>query len=278
MSTLVQNGNRLDIVDIFEVLPPSEGSINQYFGRIGSGKTYAATADVIADLNNGEIVYTNWKIKWDGYDQRTNWKLLLRGLLFGWAVPRWKHFLKFPKENLHYFPIEGDYIDKLATLTDCKIYWDEGHIAFDSYLATKTDMKTRASVLHTRHYDRTINVISQRPTAIHVTLRANVNRFFKLEDSTTFLMKLFGLKRFTKTEYQDMVNESVDDTQPVSTVSYFARRQIFEAYDTKHMRSGLGHSQLNYAEVYKLKFRDMWQNLFGIRIDKLLDTPPLPPT
>jgi len=52
-----------ELVDIF---PAPEGSINMYYGLIGNGKTYAATADAIADLENGNVVYTSWRMKWDG--------------------------------------------------------------------------------------------------------------------------------------------------------------------------------------------------------------------
>jgi len=164
-------------LDMFDILPPQDGGMNQYYGRIGEGKTYAATADAIEDLNAGNVVYTSWRLKWDGYDERDYW---FSRLLYKLKIK--KFFWKFPAENWHYFDMNADNaLEELGRLTDCIIYLDEGHLLLDSYLATKMERKDRATILHTRHFDRTINVVSQRPTAIHVVVRANVNRFFKLE-------------------------------------------------------------------------------------------------
>jgi len=42
-----------DLIDVFKA---SEGSINMYYGLIGHGKTYSATADILHLLKQGKDV------------------------------------------------------------------------------------------------------------------------------------------------------------------------------------------------------------------------------
>lgn len=255
MPTLINTGEKIVEVDLVELLPADEGTIDQYYGRIGNGKTYAATADIVQDLKRGKVVYCNWHVQWQGYDQRTSlWHLFLG------FIGLKKHYYKFDKENLHYFPIGEDFVEKLSALTDCIVYLDEGHLAFDSYEMAKMGIAKRAAVLHTRHFDRTIKIISQRPTAIHVTLRANVNRYFKCEK----IWDRFGIKIFRKTEFQDLTgNEVVDESEEaiVSSKMYWGSKDIFKMYDTKYLRGDTPISQEINASIYKLKHSDIRANL-----------------
>jgi len=255
-------------VDMFDLLPPQDGGMNQYYGRIGEGKTYAATADAIEDLNNGNVVFTSWKLKWDGYDERDYWYFRL-----AYKLRLKNYFWQFPKSNWHFFDMGApDALEQLAKLTDCIVYLDEGHLLLDSYLATKMERADRATILHTRHFDRTINVISQRPTAIHVVVRANVNRFFKLEKVLD--MRIFGKRivRFMKTEFQDVGADDKPDERrkidpntgepgdyefAVSVRHYFSRAAIREAYDTKYLRSNLTHSHEQNARRIDLEGKDI---------------------
>jgi len=101
--------------EIFEYIPIEEADIAQYFGKIRNGKTYIATRDAVELLNAGLVVYANWKIKFNGYDERdSKWNLFL-GLL-GLK----KTFIKYPKENFHFLPINEEFFDKFARLTDCR--------------------------------------------------------------------------------------------------------------------------------------------------------------
>lgn len=258
-----ERGIELVDVDIFEILPPQEGEINQYYGRIGSGKTYAATSDILEDLQAGRIVYANWKVKWDGYDERDNKFLVFLGIL---GIK--KYFYSYPRENFHFLPLDGNILDTLERLTDCKVYLDEGHLVFDSYVLTKMSLKSRASVLHTRHYDRVINIISQRPTAIHATLRGNVNRFYKCVQSDSWLWKLLRLRRFYRIEIQDLkpgteVPDDDNEEAIISVKSYWGKKEIYGAYDTKYMRGDTPRSQMNYAHVYMLSWRDRIRQFFS---------------
>jgi len=251
-----KEGNAVE-VDIFDILPPDEGSMNQYYGRIGAGKTYAGTADALADLRRGQIVYTSWNLEWNGYNQEEHWWYRLL-----YALHIRNFYWVFPKSNWKFIDINReDIVEFIGTLTDCIIYLDEGHLVLDSYLTTRMSRQDRATVLHTRHFDRTINVLSQRPTAIHVTVRANVNRFFKLEkilDVKLFWKKNWRIVRFLKTEFQDTgADDKPDEAREVDKETgkelgykfavsqrwYWSRGKIRNAYNTKYMRGGLGHSQ-----------------------------------
>jgi len=259
-------------LDMFNILPPQDGGMNQYYGRIGEGKTYAATADAIADLENGNVVYTSWHMKWDGYDERDYWYYRL-----AYKLKLKKFFWKYPTSNWHFFDMNAaNALEKLGKLNDCIIYLDEGHLLLDSYLATKMERVDRATILHTRHFDRTINVISQRPTAIHVVVRANVNRFFKLEKTIDW--KLFGFRivKFMKTEFQDVgadekpneERETVIDPDTgkksygeylfaESIVTYTGHKEIYESYNSKYRRLGQKESQKNDAEIYTVKWKEL---------------------
>lgn len=271
--TEIQDGERIRGIDILEILPPDEGEINQYYGRIGTGKTSAGTRRILSELRRGVIVYANWQVKWDGYDERQDiWKLFLG------SIGLKKIFYNYPKENFHFWRIDDTFIDKLASLTSCSIHLDEGHIPFDSYEATRMSIAKRTAVLSTRHYDRSINIYSQRPTAIHVTVRANVNRFYKCEKPVDF--SLFGTRfiKFKITEFQDLIHgDTVDETRVKSTEppfedteeyekmvseeQYWGRKKIFESYNTKYLRGDMKESQTNLAELYRLTIGESWSNL-----------------
>ena len=146
------------VLEKLEIFPSDEGEIQQIYGIIGSGKTYFATADIFDDLKRGQVVYANWRINFEGYDQTEN-KVLLFFRLFGLK----RKFIRIPKENFHFVDTtHGNFAYELGNLTDCIIYLDEGHIIFDSYVTTKMPIEARANVLHTRHFNRTIKIIFLR--------------------------------------------------------------------------------------------------------------------
>jgi len=249
MATHVIVGNKVQEIELLNLFPPSAGEITQRYGRIGSGKTYGATVDVLDELSRGHVVYVNWHFNFEGFDQRQSLLYIVGSLLFPWH----NRFYKFPKENLKYIEIDEHFIDKFAELTDCSVYLDEGHVVFDSYEMAKMSMKKRTAVLHTRHFDRSINIISQRPTAIHVMMRANVNRFYKYEClfKSPFIL-------FRRTEYQDMTDETVDEEQPLSTKLYIGKKRIFNMYNSKYLRGNLPPSQKVAFEAYDLNY---WQRI-----------------
>jgi len=247
---------KIIVPNILDLFPADEGSIDQIYGIIGSGKTYIATCQILEDLKRGQVVYANWKLNFEGYDERKDFFSLILGSL------GFKRFYKnFPKENFHYLEIGEDFNEQLGKLTDCIIYLDEGHIVFDSYQLTRMPIEKRANVLHTRHFNRTIKIISQRPTAIHVTLRANVNRFFKCEN----LFKLGRIVLFKISEFQDLTgDETVDETKEYSSNIYFGKKKIFEMYNTKYLRGDMPVSQENKSEVYFLGWKERLSLTFSL--------------
>jgi len=239
-------GNKVEDIDILrDLFPAHEGEITQRYGRIGQGKTYGATADVIDELKLGHVVYVNWHINWEGYDQRESFLYLIGSLMFPWK----KQLYKFPKDNLRFISIDESFVENFSKLTNCSVYLDEGHVVFDSYEMAKMSMAKRVAVLHTRHFDRSINIISQRPTAIHRMLRANVNRFYKYEKlfSSPFML-------FRRLEYQDMIEENVDEENPISVKLYIGRKKIYEAYNSKYLRGDMKDSQKVQFEAYDLNY------------------------
>jgi hypothetical protein len=248
MPTISYSGKRVGEVELLDVFPPYEGMISQYYGRIGSGKTYNATSDILDLLRRGQVVYANWKIHFDGYDERNSFIYLLRSIIFPWK----KRFFYFPPDNLREIEVNENFHDRLGKLTDCHIFLDEGHVAFDSYEMARMSLEKRKNVLHTRHFNRSIHIISQRPTAVHVAMRANVNCFYKCEQ----LWRFGNLVRFKRTEYQDMLNENVDenDEKIISEKWYWGKKRVFDAYNTKYLRGGLAASQKVLFEAYDLPY------------------------
>lgn len=240
------------LLDMFE---PDEGTIDLVYGRIGNGKTYCATEMIIKELTLGHVVYCNWHIDYRGYDERKSiWHLFL-GTIFPWL----NLYCEFPKENLHYFNPDDVDVDFLSNITDASVYIDEGQWIFDSYEMTNFAKKKRKLILHTRHMNRRLVIVTQRPTAIQVSARANVNRFFKCEKwiSWPFIV-------FRQFEYQDMEKETVDESKPVSRRVFIAKKRIFNAYNSKYLRAGIPKSQELHFSPWVLSYFERLYRLIGI--------------
>jgi len=229
-------GREVPLEDYFKA---EEGELNMYYGRIGSGKTYGATADIIDELNKGRLVYATWPIQLDEFDDRESFFMILRNLIL-WRKPFFK--VKCP-ENFHYINAEtgevdgiqsfnpnrpSEYIEYLNKLNHCSLYIDEAWRVIDSYQKTNFSMESRNLILVTRHKYRTINLIAQRPTSIQVTARANICRFYKFEKVSSW-----PWVRFVRKEYQDMVGETVnEEIEPISTKRYWLSTNIANRYNS----------------------------------------------
>lgn len=259
-----------ELVNLY--FPEVEGELLQIFGKVKHGKTMYATLMAWRDLMQGYTVAANWKIFWEGYDERKlKWKLFLG------FIGLKKYYAKIAKENFIYLP-PGDMtmLDKISRMTDVKIYLDEGHMYLDSYKLTKMSMEDRNTVLLTGHFNRSIVVVSQRPTAIHATVRGNVNRFFRVEK--LFKIPFLPFTIFRISEIQDMIGETPDIDHPENTKIIIGSNAIYKKYNYKSMRGDMPRSQPNYANVWAYNWNEIRQRLFGLDIDHLMDTPPLPPT
>lgn len=249
--------------------PPIEGSIDLIYGGLGSGKTYKATADILRDLQEGMVVFATWPINFQGVNEFSQFASVLRGV-FGLK----RYYRKIDSRNFHYIPLEkmmsDEFLEDIEKMTDCALYVDEGYAArlFDSYRKTNMSARQRMAVYGTRHFNRRIVIVAQRPNAIHVSSRAMVNRFFRCERPFPGLQDLLGFRFFIATEFQDMIDETVDEEQPVSTRWYFGSRRVFNAYDSKYLRKGLPTLSEPIIEEYDVGYFERWGLLAsGLRID-----------
>lgn len=249
MATSIQVGNRVEDIELLDLFEAPEGSIEQYYGKVGNGKTANGTYDIIEDLRQGRVVYANWQLDWDGFDQRDSLFYLLRSIVFPWS----RRFYRFKKENLHYIEIDENFVTNFEKITDATVYLDEGHVAFDSYEMAKMSLRKRKAVLHTRHFNRTLKILSQRPTAIHVSLRANVNIFYKCEK--IFVIPYIGIL-FRRTEFQELERENVDETKPEHVHYRLVPFNVLNAYNSKYMRKGQEPSQSVEFEAYDLSYSE----------------------
>lgn len=246
-----------ELLDLFE---PPEGSVNFYYGRIGNGKTYAATADVLEFLAQGRVVYVNWHINYEGFDERLSGAHRFFHFVFGR-----RRFYRFKKENLRYFSPDDVDVEFLGSLTDCDIFIDEGQWIFDSYEGRSFSKEKRRLILHTRHVNRSLNIISQRTQAVQVSARGQVNRFFRCSKKMEWPWLIFR-----REEFQDMSGDDVDETaDPVSVKVYFAKKEVLNAYDTKYLREGIPKSQEVQFEAYDLNFRERLELLLGLYDSRL---------
>lgn len=258
--------NEIDLVSLFP--PDFNDLISLTYGRPGEGKTYAITADIIEALKQGRTVYANFMLNWDGFDQREDFFSLLAGML---GIKR--RYYKFLNKNFHYIAVDENFHNNLQKLTDCIVVLDEGYVAFDSYEMAKLSLLKRQNVLHTRHFDRSIWITSQRPTNIHVVFRGNVNWFYKCTKIITWPIVIFRKQQFDLNQ-----DEKVDEDNAVSTKFYIGRKKIFHAYDNKYLRGNTPRSQYPAVEIYALSYKEICYNfyikLFGKRKLKLPQTKP----
>jgi len=282
MNLVPVNDPRRDEIDLAALFGPAEHGLYAYYGRLGQGKTYAMTADIIEDLKRGGVWYVNYPIHWEGYDERNQPMQLFLGL-----IGLRKKYYAFNHKNLHYIKVDEKFHDKIETLTDCKVALDEGYVAYDSYEMAKLSMQKRQTILHARHYDRSFYYTVQRPTSIHVTLRANTNIFYKV---TKF--QIFHWVLFKREEFDLGKDEHVDEENRLSIKWYFGKPEIFQAYDTKYLRGQIPPSQIVHVDVFRPTYLEILNRLLGrfgrergleapstpvVRFDIAPPTDPLPP-
>lgn len=215
------------VQEIFDLFQPVEGNNCVYYGRVGNGKTYAATADIIELLRRGEIVYANWPIKFDGYDERNSFWVSFVKLLF-----RKKYFFTFNKDNFHYFHPDDIDVAFLGKLVGVHLFIDEGQWIFNSQIRNP-DPEKRKLILHGRHYCRSLNVVTQRPNNIMKDIRSQINFWYKC-------VKRFHFGRFIifqRWTYEDMKDDLPDEEAPTGRPkTYIGNPEIFAAYQTHFMR------------------------------------------
>ena len=251
-------GKKVDSKELEGLFEAPEGDIELIYGRIGEGKTTEAVRRMLLTLSNGGVVYSNVKMDLSNsvFDDRQSLSLSF----WNWLLFR-KRYFSFRKENYHYFDPNDyepdDMVEYLSKLTDCEIYYDEGHWLLDSYQGTKISKARRRLVLETRHFNRKLVLITQRPTAIAVSARGNVNRFWKCRKLMTWPFLMLRVE-----EFQDMAGETVDDTQkPVSQHIYIANNKYFSVFNTFYLRGGVLRSQDVFFDAFDLSLFERFNTL-----------------
>jgi len=264
------------LLDNAFIVPEGEG--NLYIGKIRSGKTYGATADIWDELNAGKTVYATWPIQTAHVDDRENWLFILRGILLPWKK---RYFVIPTTENFHYinadtgevdgiktfggFEYDKDldemvpvadtksYIRYLNSLNHCSIYIDEAWRILNHVLIEKPDMiDVFDLILVTGHKFRTVNVISQRLVGINPTFRDNVNRVYRFTKVAT----IFGIPRFMREEFQDFSGDFIaPDAVPESVKMYWGRKAIFDSYNSWYYGDLNPLHKLHFS-AYDLKYRE----------------------
>lgn len=272
-------GKRIDISEVVDIFEAKEGDVEHILGKTGQGKTYEATRRAFKYLREGNIVYTTWRLNLPKYeDQRENfWLVLWRLITFR------KRFYRFDYvKNWHFVNLD-DYLDEegvfdtdkfanfLSSRTDCIFFLDEGQDVFDSH--QRAGKVARQSITRTRHMHKKLIIVSQRAQAVDVTARGNVSLFYKC---TT--VKYPFLPRFFRVYVTDEIDEANNypiwvrhDSQGEEIwkadvfYSGFARRRIYDLYDSWYMRKNMKKSQdihihgfdLNFRQRFRL-FWDLW--------------------
>jgi len=263
---MAQNGRKIDINELVELFEAKEGDVEHIIGKTGMGKTYEATRRAIRFLETGNVIYTTWRLNIpDDFDQRKSKLHLFMNLLFFRS-----RFYKFEyKKNWNFVNLD-EYLDEtgifqtekfarfMATRTDCIFMLDEGQDVFDSH--QKAGKIARQSITRTRHMHKKLIIISQRAQAVEVTARGNVNWFYKCE------AKHFP---FLPTYFKVYMTDEIDETNnyPIwvrhdsqgeviwkAPVYYagFAKKKIYDAYDSWYMRKNMVKSQQTHVEGYHL--------------------------
>lgn len=269
----------IDIDPLLSVFEAQEGEVQHIIGKTGMGKTYEATRRALNYLYSGYTVYTTWRLNLpDYYDEREH-----KWTVFKKLVKGKKEFFRFDlKNNWHYVDLkeyEQDGIidtEKLATFlanrTDCIFMLDEGQDVFDSN--KRSGQIARQSITRTRHMHKTLIIISQRAHAVDVNARANVTYFYKCEKvKWPFFPFRFRVYRTDEIdEHNNYPIWSRDNSQGEAVWkapvwhSAFAKKYIYDAYDSWYMRQQMVRSQDIKVDAYTLTFGQKFTILFKRRV------------
>jgi len=250
----IQQERTKEILDLFA---PQEGEITFYYGRIRNGKTYAATSDILELLQRGEVVFANWMVDFEGFDERASFAIVLVSLLTGR-----RRFFKYLGSNFHFIdpeklisdPSEIKYLSKLV---GAHLFLDEGQWIFNS-MDRSPDVDKLRLVLHNGHHCRSLNLISQRPINIFRTMRSQVQLWYKCEKRLSWPFLIFQ-----RTTFEEMKEDVPDEEQPSGRPkTYFADDRVLKAYSTHAMREKDAQLMVPEFVLYETTFWDRCR-LFG---------------
>jgi hypothetical protein len=265
----------VDIGPLVNIFEAQEGEIQHIIGKTGNGKTYEGTRRALNFLKKGYVVYTTWQlILPDYYDERENkWKLFWRMITFQ------KTFFKFDyKKNWHFLDIDRpDLTQFVSGLTDCIVFLDEGQDIFDS--RERIDKASRKILTRTRHMHKTLIIISQRAQAVDVTARANVTYYYKCVKTRAWWWPFRVYFKVYRTEEMDQQNfpiweDLMTEWEAPLWQSHFASSEVYNAYNSWYLRSGIPNSQQLYFEAYDLSLWDKIRAFFTFhRKQRVLQDP-----
>lgn len=267
-------GRQIDITDLVNLFEAQEGDVEHIIGKTGMGKTYESTRRALKYLEQGNVVYTTWRLNLPEYfDERKSFFHIIKNIvLFR------KNFYRFEyKKNWHFVNLD-DYIEKdgkdigvfntekfaifLASRTDCIFMLDEGQDTFDSH--QRAGKIARQSITRTRHMHKKLIIISQRAQAVDVNARGNVTWFYKCEcRSFPFLPKYFTVYKTDEIDegnnYPIWVRHDSQGEEIWKADIYhhgFAKKRIYDAYDSWYMRKNMEKSQSMHLKGYELGFKE----------------------
>lgn len=266
--------------EIYDLFEPQEGFNTVYYGKIGHGKTRNATDDILELLSLGEIVFANWKINFEGFnemeDKKTIWTKFIGGR---------KQFFKFDKSNFYFLDPqelienkENSNVHMLSRLVGAHLFIDEGQWLFNSlerHDPNDPDSVDKLKlVLHGRHYCRSLNVITQRPSNINKNIRSQVHIWYRCVKR----LEIFGWIIFERWSIEDMKDDlpeefitkydkegkAIKNSPNGQRKTYFVNTRtdkIFPAYNTHAMRSPDAIEIKPKFEVYNLDFKSRFNLL-----------------
>ncbi len=267
----------VDINPLLDLFEAQEGEVQHIIGKTGQGKTYEATRRALLYLFSGHTVYTTWILNLpEYYDEREHWFPVIRNLLLFR-----KNFFRFDLKNNWKYVNLDDYLDEdgaidtqklskfLAGITDAIFMMDEGQDVFDA--RERAGKAARQSITRTRHMHKTLILISQRAMALDVTARGNVTFFYKCVKTRSWPWAYFKVYRTEDIdEHNSMPLWSRHDSQGKVTWqaplwrSAWARKWVYDAYDSWYMRKSLVRSQYMKLDGYTLTIIDRFRAFFRL--------------
>lgn len=181
-------------------------------GRPGTGKTYNLTRDVIKALNKGIMVKSNYKIFWNGYEEKKTW---WKKILYKLKIKKeWK---SVPRSNLSYWRK----LEDLYSFQEGIIAMDEAHVYMNARrwkdLPENMEKKLAQHRKDGLHIWGTVQSVNRLDTII----RELIDYWYVYQNNWGF---------FVRWEF------SIDDDKqkkfPLSKRWFRKKKWIYESYDT----------------------------------------------
>jgi len=203
-----------------------------YTGKLGQGKTYTMTQDIVKHLNKGVKVYSNYKIYWNGYkEEKTWWKSALVRLGLR------RNYRNYPASNLSYWSETEEILD----LENGIIAMDEGSVYLNSRNWALLDPEFQRKILQSRKDGLHIYFTAQRIGQIELTLRNLVNVFYV----STF-RSIFGFKFFALGEFEMSNSGDISEEKRIGS-RYLKLNTKQRLYDTNEKVASLVSTIANFA-------------------------------